>query len=318
MRFRSPVQQQVTRRHAPQRLLGYRIQRQRLLLQQRERLGHLEVPPQQIRLQEPGVGQPGIDLQRPAERRLGLLDVVALQGQQGQRGMDLRRVGVGLQRGLKLAGRVALVVLLHEEHPRLVVRRPVVRVVLQRVGVQLVDQEIELLGLAVPPRRLGGGQADPAQRLRGRHVVVVVVMHQPGVAAARLVQLAGQTVQFGQQPAGLQLIVVDLDGLPDKFPRFIERPVLEGDRRQLGQDVGRLRFRIARARLRFRKSCQHLHRLVVLPVGGQAVGQPDGRRYVLAGGRPVKIGGLGVLSVQPEFSGGGQRILSPPRRQRGK
>ena len=233
--------------------------------------------------------------------------------------MDLRRVRVDLQRGLKLAGGVGLVVLLQEQHPRLVVRRPVVRLLLQGVGVQLVHQKMELIGLPVPPRRLGGGQADPTQRFGRRHVVVVVVTHQPGVAAVRLVQLAGQAVQFGEDPAGQQLIAVDLE--------WPVRPAFGLHRRDpCSKAIGPVRpstsalcrcqrLRLARDRLRLRKSGQNLHRLVVLPLGGQAAGQPDGRGGVLAGGGRVEIGGLGVLSPQPEFAGGGQRALSRPRRQ---
>ena len=84
------------------------------------------------------------------QRGLGLLEVVVLQGQRGQGRMDLGRMRIDLQGGLKLAGGVGLVVLLQEEHPGLVMRRPVGGIELQRVRIQLVDQEIELVGEAVP------------------------------------------------------------------------------------------------------------------------------------------------------------------------
>ena len=145
---------------------------------------------------------------------------------------------------------------------------PVIRVLLKGVRIQFVDEKMELVGLPVPAGRLGGSQSDPTERFGLLHVVVVIIADEPLVAAIGLVEPAQGAGQFGQQPAGVQLIAVELDGLRGPLPGFIDRAALESQRRQFRRHVGTLAGR----------SQQRLLGLVILAPGRQAAGQPHGRR----------------------------------------
>ncbi len=199
---RRRVQQHVAGGDAAERLFIHGVQRQDLLLEKLQRLLGFQVHPGQIGLDLPGGQRPRIDFQRPAQRRFGLLDLVVLQGQHRQGRVDLGRPRIQRQGGLQLVGGIHLVVFLHEQQTGLEMGGPIGRIGLQRVGIQLVDQEMKLTGQSVPPCILRGGQSDPTERFGLLDLVIVVELDEPMVAAFSLVQAARRAIQFGLDPAG--------------------------------------------------------------------------------------------------------------------
>ncbi len=213
--------------------------------------------------------------------------------------MDLGRLRIELQGGLELAGGVGLVVLLQEEQPGLVMRRPTGRIELQGVGIQLVDEEVELVGEAAPPRILGGGQTDPAERFGLLHVVIVVEIDQPMIAALGLLQAALGAIQLGPDPAGQQLLVVQCKRRPHAGRRLLQVAAIEGQ-------TGQLRLKL---RAFFRQGLQRPDGLLRFAVGLQRAGQPQRGRRVLGGQRLVDLSRLGVFAFPQQLAGLLQRQL---------
>lgn len=116
--------------------------------------------------------------------------------------------------------------------------RPEGEILLQRVGIEIVDEELELLGLPRPSCPLCGPQPDPTELL-GRHLVVIVVISdQPVIAALGVVQPAGGSIQFGDDPTGEQLAAVASNRLFGPAARIFDFPAGKGDCGLLGQHVG--------------------------------------------------------------------------------
>src|SRR5207244_5456333 len=108
----------------------------------------------------------------------------------------------------------AAVVLLQQEHAGLVLGRPEVGVGLQCVGVDLVEDEAELVGQVVPAGVLGAGPGDQQQRVGvgdGRAGLVAggVGADEPAVLGVGLGEVAAVAPGVGPHPAGQELV-----GLP--------------------------------------------------------------------------------------------------------
>ena len=110
--------------------------------------------------------QTRIDGQRPLGEILGFLQFQLLQGGPAFADERLGRArvdGEGLvEGGLGLAP----VVLLQQQHPRLILGRPQVGIGFESVAVHLVEDEAELIREVVPAGVLGPGLGDEQQRVR--------------------------------------------------------------------------------------------------------------------------------------------------------
>ncbi len=240
---RPAVERPVDGRQSAQQGFALRIQRPGLL--QRFQgfvelgVGQIDVGPGQM-----GRQLPRIDLQRPIERRLGFAQLIVLHRLRGERGMNRSRVGIQGQGRLELAAGVGLVVLFQKQQAHLQVGRPIIGRLLQNVGIQLVDQKVELIADPIPAGKLGRRQADAVQRIRILQLVAVVIVDQPFVGRVGRRQIAPHAQQLGGQPAGGQQIAVALQGLLDRFVgRGVIAP-LELQPRQLRRQPGQFGRRL--------------------------------------------------------------------------
>ena len=219
-----------------QRRFVDRIERQELLAEQSQGLAGLIVEPGHVGPEPPGGGQVRIDFHGPAERGIRLIDMEVFHGQFGQGDMHLGRAGIDFQGRLELLGGIRPIVLLLEEQPGLEVGWPVVRIELLGRGKEVVHEGVELVAEPIPAGVLGGGAADPTQRLGLLDIMIVVELDQAVIVALGLVQAAGGAGQFGPDVKRQGMLGGQFQGLIDTAAGLGRIAALEGQPGQLGLD----------------------------------------------------------------------------------
>lgn len=293
----------VGARQSPECKLGAGIELDRLLqhLDRFARLviGQVRVGPIHISLE-----QRRVDFHGPIDQAARLFDLEILQCKRGQCCVDFRRVRINGQRLLQAARRFGLIVFLQKQQPGLQVCWPIVLIELQRVGIELVDQERKLAAVAAPAGELGGRQPDEVQIFGRAHFVLVVIIDQPLAGRLGLVQLARDPGQFRLQPAGLQVFWI---GLHCRFCRLLSGRIIapiERQPRQLGLQSGRVGVL---SRLLFQGRVQRCDRLLALSGACLAAGHPQGGCEWLSGGQfPISLFRLGVFARQQQLAGRGR------------
>ena len=117
----------------------------------------------------------------------------------------------------KAGERLAAVVLLQQQHAGLVLGRPVVLVGLEGVAVDVVEDELELVGEVVPAGVLAAGQADEQELVGVLDVVVLVAAvgvgaDEPAELGVGLLEVAAVAVELRPHPAGQEVLGLGFQG----------------------------------------------------------------------------------------------------------
>ena len=138
------------------------------------------------------------------------------QGEHALPDQRLHRAGIDLQRLVEGVRGIGAVVLLQEEMPRLHFGLPAIRIGLEGVPVDLVEDERELRGLVVPAGVLRPGQADEEQRFRVGDVLpgcagVGVRLHEPAHLLVGRGDVSLVAKESDANPAGEEVRILLLD-----------------------------------------------------------------------------------------------------------
>ena len=182
-------------------------------------------------------------------------------------------------------------------------RRPVSRLQLQGLGIQIVDQKTELIADPVPASKLCRRQADPTQRVRIFQVVSVIEIDQPLVAFASRRQIPLHASQLCRQPACRERILIQLQSPRDRQSGLL---IVAASKQQLGQlGLEGRRFWLGLDRL-----AQASLGLVELARGHLCANDAE-RRLLRRGGEEffIRLGRFGIIATQQQLLRCGERLV---------